>query len=118
MTGVQTCALPICQCGTEFFRHIPTNTERAPYDDAELAAMGYASRKEMFSAVINRDGTDDSKWEMTMRVPLRFNRLVLLRPWLWHTAGPAFGDRLQNGRLVQLMFFPRGRGPPTAACRP
>src|SRR3546814_9420810 len=76
VTGVQTWALPIlylsrpedCQGGTEFFRHIPTNTERAPYDDEELAAMGYASRKEMFSEVINRDGTDDSKWEMTMQI--------------------------------------------------
>src|SRR3546814_7788292 len=102
MTGVQTCALPICQCGTEFFRHIPTNTERAPYDDAELAAMGYASRKKMFSEVINRDGTDDSKWEMTMRVPMRFNRLVLLRPWLWHTAGPARSEE-HTSELQSLM---------------
>jgi len=94
-----------CRGGTEFFRHIATNSERAPYDDAELAAMGYTSRKEMFRDVIDRDGTDDSKWEMTMRVPMRFNRLVLLRPWLWHTAGPAFGDRIENGRLVYLMFF-------------
>ena len=94
-----------CQGGTEFFRHLPTNSERAPYDDAELAAMGYTSRKQMFTEVIDRDGTDDSKWEMTMRVPMRFNRLVLLRPWLWHTAGPAFGDRPENGRLVYLMFF-------------
>jgi len=94
-----------CEGGTEFFRHLPTNSERAPYDDAELAAMGYTSRKQMFTEVIDRDGTDDSKWEMTMRVPMRFNRLVLLRPWLWHTAGPAFGDRPENGRLVYLMFF-------------
>ena len=94
-----------CRGGTEFFRHLPTNSERAPYDDAELAAMGYHSRHEMFRDVIDRDGTDDSKWEMTMRVPMRFNRLVLLRPWLWHTAGPAFGDRPENGRLVYLMFF-------------
>jgi hypothetical protein len=97
-----------CRGGTEFFRHIPTNTERAPYDDAELAAMGYTSRHEMFRDVIDRDGTDDSKWEMTMRVPMRFNRLVLLRPWLWHTAGEAFGDRPENGRLVYLMFFAAG----------
>ena len=40
-----------------------------------------------------------------MQVPMRFNRLVLLRPWLWHTAGPAFGDRPENARLVYLMFF-------------
>lgn len=40
-----------------------------------------------------------------MRVPRRFNRLVMLWPWLWHTVGPAFGDRLENRRLVYLMFF-------------
>lgn len=40
-----------------------------------------------------------------MSVPIRFNRLILLRPWLWHTAGAGFGDRLGNGRLVYLMFF-------------
>lgn len=94
-----------CQGGTEFFRHIPTNTERAPYDDAELAAMGYQSRRDMFAKVIDQDGIDESKWEMTMRVPMRFNRLVLLRPWLWHSAGPAFGDSLENGRFVYLMFY-------------
>lgn len=94
-----------CQGGTEFFRHRPTGTDRAPFDDRELAAMGFASRDEMYRQLIERDGTDDAKWEMTMRVPMRFNRLVMLRPWLWHTAGPAFGDRIGNGRLVYLMFF-------------
>jgi hypothetical protein len=59
----------------------------------------------MHRAIIERDSTDDAKWEMTMRVPMRFNRLILLRPWLWHTAGAAFGDRPENGRLVYLMFF-------------
>ena len=96
-----------CRGGTEFFRHLPTNSDHAPLDDEALAAMGYASRPEMYSEVIEKDGTDDSKWEMSMRVPMRFNRLVLLRPWLWHTAGPAFGDRIENGRLVYLMFFDR-----------
>ena len=67
--------------------------------------MGFSSREQMYHQLLERDGTDDSKWEMTMRVPMRFNRLVLLRPWLWHSAGLAFGDRAENGRLVYLMFF-------------
>lgn len=94
-----------CQGGTEFFRHRATNTDRAPYNDHEAAALGFTSAKGMVDEILKRDGTDDSKWEMTHRVPMRFNRLLLLRPWLWHTAGENFGDTLENGRLVYLMFF-------------
>ena len=94
-----------CRGGTEFFRHLETNTDRAPYSDAEAVAMGFDSGKAMTDDILERDGRDDSKWEMTHRVPMRFNRLVLLRPWLWHTAGENFGDTLENGRLVYLMFF-------------
>ena len=54
----------------------------------------------MHAGIIEKDSLDESKWECVMRVPMRFNRLVLLRPWLWHTAGPGFGDRAENGRLV------------------
>lgn len=105
-SGILYLSLPEhCRGGTEFFRHLPTNTDRAPLNDAELAAMGYASRQQMHDEIIERDGVDEAKWEMTMRVPMRFNRLVLLRPWLWHTAGAAFGDGLGNGRLVYLLFF-------------
>src|SRR3546814_9367165 len=32
-----------CQGGTEFFRHIPTNPDRAPYDAAALAAIARKS---------------------------------------------------------------------------
>lgn len=94
-----------CFGGTEFFRHLPTGTDRAPLNDEELRAMGFATHEQMHREVIENDSNDDSKWELTMRVPMRFNRLLLLRPWQWHTAGAAFGDTLENGRLVYLMFF-------------
>ncbi|HEX9955336.1 MAG TPA: DUF6445 family protein [Allosphingosinicella sp.] len=94
-----------CRGGTEFFRHIPSGTDRAPLDDGELHAMGYSSYEEMRRQVVDVDGVDESKWEPLMSVPMRFNRLVLLRPWLWHTAGPGFGDSLENGRLIQVFFF-------------
>ena len=94
-----------CRGGTEFFRHLPTNTDRAPYNDAEAATLGFASAKGMVDEILDRDSLDDTRWEMTQRVPMRFNRLLLLRPWLWHTAGENFGDTLENGRLVYLMFF-------------
>lgn len=97
-----------CRGGTEFFRHRPTNTERGAYDDDEALAMGYPSAKQMIADILE-DTLDESRWEMTMRVPMRFNRLVLLRPWLWHTAGESFGSTPEDGRLIYLMFFASAR---------
>ena len=109
-SGILYLSLPEdCQGGTDFFRHRRTNTDRRPINERELAAMGYTSMEEMHREIIEKDSNDDSKWERTMRAPMRFNRLVLLRPWLWHTAGAGFGDCIENGRLVYLMFFGSAR---------
>lgn len=97
-----------CQGGTEFFRHRRTNTDRRPMTQEEVTAMGYATYEESHQDIIERDGLNDSAWEKTMTVPMRFNRLVLLRPWLWHNGCPGFGDRLDNCRLIYLMFFSAG----------
>ena len=111
-SGILYLSLPEdCRGGTEFFRHIPTNTERAPFSDQEcFEKFGVPSAKQWTADVLDNDTNDDSKWEMTMRIPMRFNRLILLRPWLWHTAGESFGDKPENGRLVYLMFFRSARG--------
>ena len=99
-----------CQGGTEFFRHIDSNSDRAPYNDHEaMQKYGVPSAKAWVADIMERESADDSKWEMTMRVPMRYNRLILLRPWLWHTAGESFGDTPENARLVYLMFFASGR---------
>ena len=71
----------------------------------QLSAAGYSSYGEMHRDIIRKEGLDRSKWQHTMTVPMRFNRLVLLQPHYWHTAGPGFGDNVENGRLVYLMFF-------------
>jgi hypothetical protein len=94
-----------CRGGTEFFRHKATGLDRFPFTIEEQAAHGFASAADAHAALIERDGTDDSAWESLMTVPMKFNRLILLRPWLFHTAGPGFGDRPENARLVYLMFF-------------
>ena len=94
-----------CRGGTEFYRHIPTMTDQVPTDLQGLRSIGYSSYDEVRRDITTRDALDRSKWELTMTVPMRFNRLVLLRPWLWHTSGPGFGDRIENGRLIYVMFF-------------
>lgn len=101
-----------CQGGTDFFRHRATNSDRFPVTNEELAATGFASFEDAHKGIIEGEGTKAEAWEHATRIPMRYNRLLLLRPWLWHTAGPGFGDRPENGRLVYLMFFladPRDR---------
>lgn len=94
-----------CQGGTAFFRHKASGTDQAPLTESELKAMGYADYDQMVQKIVQEDGIDRTKWDLQMQVPMRFNRLVLFNSWLWHTAGPSFGDRLENGRLIYLMFF-------------
>lgn len=109
-SGILYLSLPgHCRGGTDFFRHRRTGTERGPTSLEEMRAMGYASMEALHRDIIEKDSNDDEAWELTMRIPMRFNRLVLLRPWFWHTAGEGFGDRLENGRLVHLMFFGSAR---------
>jgi hypothetical protein len=100
-----------CQGGTEFYRHLPTGTDHLPLTPEALSAAGFASYDELKREILEKDALDRSKWELTMTVPMRFNRLVLLQPQYWHTSGPSFGDSIENGRLVYLMFFLRGPGP-------
>jgi hypothetical protein len=96
-----------CRGGTEFFRHKATGSDRFPLTREELAKTGFATFEEAQRGIAEAEGKNVDAWEHQMTVPMRFNRLVLLRPWLWHTAGPAFGDTPENGRLVYLMFFVR-----------
>ena len=78
----------------------------------EQQAMGVRSFQDVLEKVIRPDGNDPTKWERIMQVPMRFNRLVMFRPWLWHNAGPGFGDKLENARLVYLLFFDAVRSDP------
>lgn len=96
-----------CRGGTEFFRHKATGLDQFPFTPGELQKHGFADHADAHRQLIERDGTDDGAWESLMMLPMKFNRLVLLRPFLFHTAGPGFGDRPENARLVYLMFFNR-----------
>ncbi len=94
-----------CRGGTTFFRHKATGTERAPITAEELAAAGLRSNAELWDRLIVPDTNRPDRWEPVMTAPMRFNRLILFKPWLWHDAGVSFGDSLQNGRLVYLLFY-------------
>ncbi len=94
-----------CQGGTDFFRHIPTGMEHAPYKQEHLEQAGVTTYREFVDTISRPHSKDFSKWERIMRVPMKFNRLILFRPWLWHTPTPGFGHDLESGRLIHLLFF-------------
>jgi hypothetical protein len=94
-----------CRGGTDFFRHKPTGLERVPQTMQELAPTGFADVNALIEQVVNGDTNKPARWERVMTVPMRFNRLLLFSPWLFHNAAPGFGDRPENGRLVHLQFF-------------
>ncbi|WP_324075714.1 MAG: DUF6445 family protein [Erythrobacter sp.] len=91
--------------GTDFFRHKRTGLEAVPTDPAKIAATGYDDINALVEDVVNKDTTNPAKWERTMRVPVRFNRLLLFSPWQFHNAAPGFGTTAEDSRLVMLLFF-------------
>jgi hypothetical protein len=109
-SGILYLSLPeYCKGGTEFFRHKRTGLERVPNDPVEVTKAGYPDINMLIEDVVNRDTMNKAKWERTMLIPMRFNRLILFSPWLFHNSGAAFGTSPENGRLVHLMFFAKAK---------
>lgn len=94
--------------GTDFFRHKRTGLEKVPTDPLALAQSGYADVNALVEDVVNRDTLLPARWERVMRVPMRFNRLILFSPWLFHNSADGFGADADRGRLVHLQFYARG----------
>jgi len=107
-SGILYLSLPEhCQGGTDFYRHRPSGLDHAPYEEKHLTACGLSDFSEVGEKLLLTDTNDAAKWEHVMTVPMRFNRLVLFRPWLYHNAGSGFGDSFGNGRLIYPLFFDR-----------
>ncbi|QJQ32361.1 hypothetical protein GV829_07775 [Sphingomonas lacunae] len=94
-----------CAGGTDFFRHKRTGLDRVPMDMPGIRAAGYGDINRLIEDVVNRDTNRRSAWEKLFTIPMRYNRLLLFSPWLFHDAAPGFGTDPETARLVMLMFF-------------
>lgn len=90
--------------GISFWKHRQTGLEEVPRSDEERSKYGWSSNGEM-RRFFASDGQDVSQWDKTQTVPFKYNRLVLFRPWLFHSSGEAFGDSLSTSRIVQTLFM-------------
>ncbi|MEL7110116.1 MAG: DUF6445 family protein [Pseudomonadota bacterium] len=105
-SGILYLSLPEhCKGGTDFYEHRKTKLDRVPNRPADLMAAGYPSVNAFVEGVVNKDTFRAERWTRAMRIPARFNRLILFSPWMFHNAGPGFGTSLQDGRLVCLLFL-------------
>jgi hypothetical protein len=99
-----------CRGGTDFYRHKPTGLDRVPESTDAICAAGYGDINALVEGVVNTDTLKPARWERSFTAPMRFNRLILFSPWMFHNSAAGFGDRPENGRLVYLMFFARRPG--------
>ena len=90
--------------GTCFWKHKRTGLEIAPNTVEGFAQYGWKSFHDL-KLFLETEGLDESLWEKKFTVPYKYNRLVLFRPWLLHSPGPAFGNTLENSRIVQTIFL-------------
>jgi hypothetical protein len=90
--------------GTSFWRHLGTGLEEIPRSIEGLAKHGLKSKQDIKN-FLEVDGIDNSLWEKTLTIPYKYNRLVLFRPWLFHSPGESFGNTLESSRIVQTLFL-------------
>lgn len=91
-------------CGTKLWRNKAMNLDYFPMNERAAAELGFHNPNDL-KKFMETDGLDESKWDQTINVPNVYNRLVLFRPWFWHSIGGHFGTNKSNCRLVQLFFL-------------
>lgn len=90
--------------GTIFWKHNRTGLEAIPRTLEGINQHGWKDTDDL-KVFLDTDGMDHSLWTKTMAVPNRYNRLVMFRPWLFHSPGPSFGDNIETSRLIQTFFW-------------
>ena len=104
--GVIYLSLPeTCQGGTAFYSHKGLGSDRVPSQE-KLAAYGVPD----VDSLLKQESNDPDRWQHLMTVPMRFNRMILYRPWLWHSATEGFGQSPEDGRLIQVLAFKAADG--------
>lgn len=94
-----------CSGGTAFWKHREYGWEHHPTPH-QLQAAGLENTDDLWKR-IHQEGFDESKWELTEMVPMRFNRLILFWSPRYHSRYPqvSFGTNLNDARLIKVFFL-------------
>ena len=73
--------------------------------NGESNYYSYSSYQEAWHTTVYGSGLNRDEWTRYMLCPMKYNRLIIFRTYLWHSHNYNFGDSMENGRLVQLFFW-------------
>jgi hypothetical protein len=94
-----------CKGGLGIYKHKETGLTCVP-SNKTLNELGYTSLSDLDKEVVHPDTNDLSKWEMIEFIPMKYNRLVLLKgSKYFHSVTEQFGNTLLNSRLSHNFFF-------------
>lgn len=95
--------------GTSFYRHRETGLYKSP-DLFELIVCSRRIRKSPVQVIhaFQDDRFDLDRWEHLLTVPIRYNRLVVYDATRFHRNASAWGERVEDSRLVQGFFIRTG----------
>jgi len=91
--------------GTSFYKHkISKQSKMLVGSELMFLAIEKGVQPNDIISPTIEDRLDLSKWECTLSVPVQFNRLLLYDAKLFHRNTSAWGNNLNNARLVQGFF--------------
>lgn len=94
--------------GTAFWRHKSLGISSLPMD---MEVVKSQIDPQEFVNDLNKDGFDETKWELESMVRMKGNRLLIYPGNMFHSRWPkhGFGDSVENGRLIWVGFFREAR---------
>lgn len=98
--------LNLTNAGTIFLEHKQTALIGPPQDTAELTTLGCQTISDFDRKFVLPDTLNTHAWRIHLRVPFKYNRLVLFRgKELFHASESLFGHDRESARLTQNFFF-------------
>ena len=92
--------------GTSFYRHKETGMDKLVLGtEMMFLAIEKGVQPQAIVAPSAQDRFDLDKWDVTLTVPVQFNRLVLYNAKLFHRNASAWGTCVHDSRLVQSFFI-------------
>ena len=81
--------------GTHFWRHNRTGLSSIPLTQEGIEKYEWKGVPDL-KVFLETEGNEHSLWTKTFTVPYKYNRLVMFKPWLFHSPGKSFGTEKSN----------------------